>query len=89
MSYSYLFKFIVIGDIGKIHLLFTNNNNKIKGVGKSALLTQFIENQFYPKYSMTVGIEFVSRTITIDDMIIKLQIWDTVLSLNNLIIIYK
>ena len=27
---------------------------------------------------MTVGVEFVSRTINIDDETIKLQIWDTV-----------
>ena len=47
-------------------------------MGKSCLLTQFIENKFNPKYDMTVGIEFVSRTITINDMVIKLQIWDTV-----------
>jgi hypothetical protein len=29
---------------------------------------------------MTVGVEFVSRTITIENQTIKLQIWDTVFS---------
>lgn len=30
---------------------------------------------------MTVGVEFVSRTITIENQTIKLQIWDTVKSI--------
>lgn len=42
------------------------------------MLTHFIENRFSSKYNTTVGVEFVSKTITINDKIIKLQIWDTV-----------
>jgi Ras-related protein Rab-2A len=48
-------------------------------VGKSCLLTQFIEQKFSTKYQMTVGVEFVSRTINIDNDTVKLQIWDTVI----------
>jgi len=62
MSYSYLFKNIIIGDTA---------------VGKSCLLLQFTDNRFQPVHDLTIGVEFGARTITIDDKQIKLQIWDT------------
>ena len=74
MSFTYSFKFIIIGDISKKQ----NNKNKKIGVGKSSLLNQFIDKKFTNKYQMTVGVEFVSRTIFIENQLIKLQIWDTV-----------
>lgn len=74
MSFTYSFKFIIIGDISNKQ----NNINKKIGVGKSSLLNQFIDKKFTNKYQMTVGVEFVSRTIFIENQLIKLQIWDTV-----------
>ncbi|KAM6177815.1 ras-related protein Rab-2A-like [Rhynchocyon petersi] len=62
MSYTYLFKYIVIGH---------------SGVGKSCLLRQFTDKCFLPVHDLTIGIEFGARTITIDGKQIKLQIWDT------------
>lgn len=62
MSYSYLFKYIIIGDTG---------------VGKSCLLLQFTDKRFQPVHDLTIGVEFGARLITIDNQQIKLQIWDT------------
>uniref|UniRef100_A0A803TDH2 RAB2B, member RAS onco family n=1 Tax=Anolis carolinensis TaxID=28377 RepID=A0A803TDH2_ANOCA len=62
MAYAYLFKYIVIGD---------------SGVGKSCLLLQFTDKRFLSSHNLTVGVEFGSRMITINDKKIKLQIWDT------------
>merc|ERR1711981_408387 len=62
MSYSYLFKYIIIGDTG---------------VGKSCLLLQFTDRRFQPVHDLTIGVEFGARMITIDGKQIKLQIWDT------------
>mmetsp|Transcript_14373 Transcript_14373/g.29120 ORF Transcript_14373/g.29120 Transcript_14373/m.29120 type:complete len:205 (+) Transcript_14373:65-679(+) len=62
MSYSYLFKYIIIGDTG---------------VGKSCLLLQFTDKRFQPVHDLTIGVEFGARMITIDNKQIKLQIWDT------------
>ncbi|KAF0989486.1 hypothetical protein HZS_3431 [Henneguya salminicola] len=62
MSFSYLFKYIVIGDTG---------------VGKSCLLLQFTDKRFQPVHDLTIGVEFGSRVINIDNKDIKLQIWDT------------
>jgi Ras-related protein Rab-2A len=62
MSYSYLFKYIIIGDTG---------------VGKSCLLLQFTDKRFQPSHDLTIGVEFGARMINIDNLHIKLQIWDT------------
>eukprot|EP01099_Mayorella_cantabrigiensis_P005577 TRINITY_DN4525_c0_g1_i1.p1 TRINITY_DN4525_c0_g1~~TRINITY_DN4525_c0_g1_i1.p1 ORF type:complete len:220 (+),score=37.79 TRINITY_DN4525_c0_g1_i1:141-800(+) len=62
MSYTYLFKYIIIGDTG---------------VGKSCLLLQFTDKRFQPVHDLTIGVEFGARLITIGDQRIKLQIWDT------------
>merc|ERR1712153_153813 len=62
MSYSYLFKYIIIGDTG---------------VGKSCLLLQFTDKRFQPVHDLTIGVEFGARMITIDNKQVKLQIWDT------------
>jgi len=62
MSYSYLFKYIIIGDTG---------------VGKSCLLLQFTDKRFQPMHDLTIGVEFGARMITLDGKNLKLQIWDT------------
>ena len=61
-DYNYLFKYIIIGD--------TN-------VGKSCLMMQFIEHKFKNFVDPTIGVEFGSKKVNIDDDAIKLQIWDT------------
>jgi Ras-related protein Rab-2A len=62
MSYSYLFKYIIIGD---------------SGCGKSCLLSQFIDKKFESSHDITIGVEFGSKLIKVDGEQIKLQIWDT------------
>lgn len=48
------------------------------GVGKSCLLLQFLENEFKETHDATIGVEFGSKKIQVNDQTIKLQIWDTV-----------
>lgn len=62
-QYSYLFKYIIIGDTG---------------VGKSCILLQFIDKRFRQKHEVTIGVEFGARMISVDSRNVKLQIWDTV-----------
>ncbi|XP_062994851.1 ras-related protein Rab-2B isoform X2 [Elgaria multicarinata webbii] len=47
------------------------------GVGKSCLLLQFTDKRFTPIHDLTIGVEFGSRMVTIENKKIKLQIWDT------------
>ncbi|CAL0328858.1 unnamed protein product [Lupinus luteus] len=61
-DYDYLFKVVLIGD---------------SGVGKSNLLSRFTKNEFHLESKSTIGVEFATRTLNVDDKIIKAQIWDT------------
>src|ERR1700733_7904790 len=47
------------------------------GVGKSNLLLRFTKNDFMPESKSTIGVEFATRTVKIDEKTIKAQIWDT------------
>ena len=82
MSYSYLFKYIIIGDTGR-SLTVVQQTQKINrymyctGVGKSCLLLQFTDKRFQTVHDLTIGVEFGARTIQIDDLSVKLQVWDT------------
>jgi len=46
-------------------------------VGKTSLLTQFVKNQYSTKYRATIGVDFLTRTIVLNDTQVELQIWDT------------
>ncbi|XP_047318896.1 ras-related protein Rab11B-like [Impatiens glandulifera] len=61
-DYDYLFKLVLIGD---------------SGVGKSNLLSRFTRNEFNLESKSTIGVEFATRSIRVDDKVIKAQIWDT------------
>ena len=61
-EYDLSFKIIVVGD---------------SGVGKSCLTMKGTKNHFEECYSPTVGFEFFTFNIRINDKNIKLQIWDT------------
>ena len=76
MSYSYLFKYIIIGDTGmqKMDLI----GLILIGVGKSCRLLQFTDKRFQPVHDLTIGVEFGARMINIGEKQVKLQIWDTV-----------
>lgn len=53
-------------------------------VGKSCLLLQFTDSRFRNEHDATIGVEFGSRNLKINDKQIKLQIWDTVTVLLHL-----
>jgi len=47
------------------------------GVGKSCLLLQFVDRRFSSVHDLTIGVDFGSRVIDLNDDKVKLQIWDT------------
>lgn len=47
------------------------------GVGKSSLLLRFVEDNFDPSQALTIGVDFKTKKITVDDNTVKLAIWDT------------
>ena len=47
------------------------------GVGKSSIVSRFVESDFYVGTTGTMGINFKNKTIEIDNKPVDLQIWDT------------
>ncbi|GAB5371103.1 hypothetical protein AAMO2058_001550900 [Amorphochlora amoebiformis] len=48
-----------------------------EGVGKTSIITRFMYDTFDQTYKVTVGIDFVSRFVTLKDQVVRLQLWDT------------
>ncbi len=61
-NFDLSFKIIIVGD---------------QGVGKSCLSIKASKNYFEEFYSPTVGFEFLTFNLKVQDKIIRLQIWDT------------
>ena len=61
-TYDFLFKMILIGD---------------SSVGKSNILLKYLKNEFDQSSKATVGVEFGTKTVEMNDKKIKIQIWDT------------
>lgn len=47
------------------------------GVGKTSLLDIFVNKEFNKSLKSTIGVEFATKNINIDNKSIKAQIWDT------------
>ena len=65
---DHLFKLIIIGDTG---------------VGKSCLMKRVMDNEFKQEHQVTIGVEFGSFGLKINNQVIQLQIWDTVSILSH------
>lgn len=46
-------------------------------VGKTSLMNQFVNNTFTASYKATIGADFLTKEITVNDKVISLQLWDT------------
>eukprot|EP00386_Alphamonas_edax_P002241 GDKI01006728.1.p1 GENE.GDKI01006728.1~~GDKI01006728.1.p1 ORF type:complete len:213 (+),score=73.72 GDKI01006728.1:75-713(+) len=57
-----LLKVIILGD---------------SGVGKTSLMNQYVNKKFSNQYKATIGADFMTKEVTIDDKQVTLQIWDT------------
>ena len=47
------------------------------GVGKTCILRRFVENKFLKNHLATIGIDFKTKNLIINNKEIKLKIWDT------------
>ena len=55
-----LLKIIILGD---------------SGVGKTSLLNQFVNKKFTNQYKATIGADFLTKEMVIDDRIVTLQVY--------------
>lgn len=49
----------------------------IHSVGKTSLITRFMYDSFDNMYQATIGIDFLSKTMYLEDRTVRLQLWDT------------
>jgi Ras-related protein Rab-1A len=61
IDFDYLFKIIIVGD---------------SNVGKSSMLSRFVERIFSNSQMNTIGLDFKIKTVEIDGKTIKLHLWD-------------
>merc|ERR1712194_943693 len=57
-----LLKVIILGD---------------SGVGKTSLMNQYVNKKFTNQYKATIGADFLTKELVIDDKYVTMQIWDT------------
>ena len=55
-TFNYLFKFLLIGDVN---------------IGKSAIINQYVNYKFLQDYQPTIGVEFGSKTIDIEGILLN------------------
>ena len=58
------------------------------GVGKTALLNHYVNNTFIQTHKATIGADFMTKEIEIEDKLITLQMWDTVKTIYVYVSIY-
>ena len=46
-------------------------------VGKTTLISKYVDNQFSPDHITTIGVEYKNKTIDLNGRNTNLQIWDT------------
>ncbi|KAJ9464390.1 GTP-binding protein ypt3 [Diplonema papillatum] len=61
-DFQYLFKVVLIGD---------------SGVGKSNLMTRYTADEFNVESPSTIGVEFMTKSMKVENRDVKVQIWDT------------
>ncbi|AFZ79904.1 Ras-related rab6 small GTP-binding protein, putative [Theileria equi strain WA] len=48
-----------------------------QSAGKTSIVTRFVYDHFIPAYAATIGIDFLSKTVTANGKTMRLQLWDT------------
>ena len=61
------------GPLARYKLVFLGDQS----VGKTSIITRFMYDTFDTTYQATIGIDFLSKTMYLDDRTVRLQLWDT------------
>lgn len=59
---DHFFKILLLGD---------------SGVGKSSLITRFVDDQFLEAHNYSIGLDFKIKTVDVEGKRVRLQVWDT------------
>ncbi|CAL9228500.1 unnamed protein product [Arabidopsis halleri] len=62
-----------VSPLAKFKLVFLGDQS----VGKTSIITRFMYDKFDTTYQPTIGIDFLSKTMYLEDRTVRLQLWDT------------
>merc|ERR1712228_584189 len=62
-----------VSALNKYKLVFLGE----QAVGKTSVITRFMYDTFENNYQATIGIDFLSKTMYLEDRTVRLQLWDT------------
>jgi Ras-related protein Rab-6A len=60
-------------EVAKFKIIFLGD----QGVGKSSILNRFAQDKFEPNYQATIGLDFHSKNVTINNTSVRLLLYDT------------
>ncbi|CCK72975.1 Rab family GTPase YPT7 KNAG_0M01220 [Huiozyma naganishii CBS 8797] len=47
------------------------------GVGKTSLMHRYVNDKYSQQYKATIGADFLTKEVTVDDKVATMQVWDT------------
>ena len=62
-----------VAPLSKYKVVFIGDS----GAGKTSLIKNFIYGSFDSGFNATIGIDFMAKTMYLDDRTVRLQIWDS------------
>jgi Ras-related protein Rab-6A len=60
-----------VSPLAKYKLVFLGDQS----VGKTSIITRFMYDKFDNTYQATIGIDFLSKTMYLEDRTVRLQLW--------------
>nr|POE45009.1 ras-related protein rabh1b [Quercus suber] len=63
----------LVSALAKYKLVFLGDQS----IGKTSIITRFMYDKFDNTYQATIGIDFLSKTMYLEDRTVRLQLWDT------------
>lgn len=67
----------ILGSLLELQGCQYHQNSSHYPVGKTSLITRFMYDTFDNTYQATIGIDFLSKTMYLEDRTVRLQLWDT------------
>lgn len=61
-SVVYKYKVVLLGD---------------EGCGKTSIITRLMKDEYTKEHNATVGVDFISKTMVVDERFVRLHLWDT------------
>ena len=73
LYYSKMSEIVSDSEVPKFKIIFLGD----QGTGKSSILNRFVSDKFDPNYQATIGLDFNSKNVKIDNQDVRLLLYDT------------